>query len=202
MLASVLLINTWACSHTEMPLVAGPSDGGHADLLISGVTRIEDSHLHAVQALQIGQARSLPQTATVALTAAQLQWRDLPGAGKVAVLRFSSLGASGIRLGITVLEIPPGTVFRFSSPAGGQSIAVSGEEISSLVENNLKAGESDEAARTYWSPDLGGSEVTLYVELARSVEPTALRIYVARLSHITLDRPIPKAMPQGTKPGQ
>ncbi|WP_157040175.1 hypothetical protein [Polaromonas naphthalenivorans] len=192
-LASVLLVNTWACSHTEMPLVplplaAGPSDGAHAD--------------HAAQALQIGQARSIPQTATVALTAAQLQWRDLPGAGKLAALRFSSRGASGIRLGITVLEIPPGTVFRFSSPAGGQTIAVSGEEISSLVENNLKAGESDEAARTYWSPDLGGSEVTVQVELARSVKPQALRIYVASLSHITLDRPIPKAMPQGMKPGQ
>ena len=171
-----------------LPLTANPSHGAHAD--------------GAAQALQIGQARNIPQTASVALTAAQLQWRDLPGAGKLAALQFGSPGASGIRLGITVLEIPPGTVFRFSSPTEGQTVAVSGEEISALVENNLKAGESDEAARTYWSPDLGGSEVTLHVELAPSVKPQALRIYVATLSHIMLDRPIPKTMPQGTKPGQ
>lgn len=187
-----------------LPLAAYPIDGSHADhAVISSVTQVDEAHYHVAQALQIGQAQSLPQTASVALTAAQLQWRDLPGAGKLAVLRFSSPGASGIRLGITVLEIPSGTVFRFSSPVGSQTTTVSGEEISSLIENNLQAGKSDEAARTYWSPDLGGSEVTLHVELARSVKPQALRIYVARLSRITLDSPIPRVMvPQGTKPGQ
>ena len=207
-LASVLLISTWVYSHAEMslvplPFVASPSDGARVDHAgISGAMHAEEAALSAAQVLQMGQARSIPQTATVVLTAAQLQWRDLPGAGKLAALRFSSPGASGIRLGITVLEIPLGTVFRFSSPAGGKTIAVSAEEISSVVENNLKAGESDEAARTYWSPDLGGSEVTLHVELAQSVKPQALRIYVARLSHITLDRPIPDAMPQRIKPAQ
>lgn len=193
----------------SMPLAAGTITG-------SSIEHVEGPRLHGAlegagamekkgpaQALQIGQARRIPQTETTALTAALLHWRDLPNGRKIAAIRFRSLGALGIRLGITALEIPAGTVFLFSSRTRGDTIAVSGEEIQSLVESNLKAGESVEAARTYWSPDLGGSEVIMQVELAPSTNPTALQIYVATLSHITLDSvPAPRPRPQGTKPRQ
>ena len=156
----------------------------------------------APQALQIGHARRLADTQTPALTAARLQWRNEAGGSKVAAIRFNSVGAQGIRLGISVLEIPPGTVFRFSSKEHPDAFAVSGDEIRRLVQSNLDAGDSSEDARTYWSPDLGGSEVLMQVELAPSVNPSALRIYIARLSHIGLDAPVPGSGAQGKKLSQ
>ncbi len=149
----------------------------------------------APQALQIGQERRIYETETPALTAARLQWSALANGRKVATLRFSSVGALGIRLGISVLEIPPGTVFRFSSKDRQRTLAMSGDEIRRLVQSNLDAGDSSEEARTYWSPDLGGSETTMQVELAPSVNPSTLRIYVARLSHMGLAPPVPGSRP-------
>ena len=208
-LAAVSSSCTSSSLQAEPKLSAVPASGAADKSSSLAVTTIElprlegreqgrtlvDTPSATPKALQIGQARRIQETETPALTAARLQWRALANGGRIATLRFTSVGALGIRLGISVLEIPPGTVFRFSSKNRQNALIVSGEEIRRLVQSNLDAGDSGEEARTYWSPDLGGKEATMQVELAPSVNPSALRIYVARLSHIGLASPVPGSRP-------
>jgi len=115
----------------------------------------------------IGPARSLPQSASTAATAALLAWQTLADGSKVAALRFQSAGAQGLRLGIVVEQMPAEAVLRFYAPDGAASYGVTGSEVLATIARNQQAGDTSAAARTYWSPDVGGDTVVLEVELPR-----------------------------------
>lgn len=200
--ATCLLLGTPACSTTASHSKSVPDFAGHFYSKIGHVNKVAGQGQHlcveaavpnseaepdgkdGMKALQIGRVRRLPQTSTEALTAALLKWEELPDKRSTASICFHAPGATAIRLGITVTKIPSGTVFRFFSAPGRDSVTVPGEDILLLLQSNADAGETGVEAETYWAPSIRGSKVVMQIELASSVDPEALKIHVARLSGI------------------
>lgn len=135
-------------------------------------------------ALQIGQARSVEATASVAGTAALLDWQPTARGSRVAALRFVAEGARGVRLGVYVEALPAEALLRVYSTQG-EAVEVSAQALAALALRNAEGGASDMAARTYWSPDFGTSEATLEVEIPAQADPAGVRIAVPGLSHFT-----------------
>ncbi|NMM81288.1 endoproteinase ArgC [Acidovorax sp. SRB_14] len=132
---------------------------------------------------QIGVARAVSATATAAALRAQLQWQDSGRGTQRAALSFEAEGAHGVRLGLRVRDLPAGAVLRFYGQAGAQVFEVSGDEVLRTLARNRQAGEEGEAARTYWSPDFGGAETTLELELPAGADLDRLDLAVPTLSH-------------------
>lgn len=132
---------------------------------------------------QIGVARSVAATATPAGLMAQLQWQATERGTQRAAIRFEAEGAHGVRLGVRVRALPAGAMLRFYAQGGEAVFEVSGEEVLRTIERNLQAGDADDAARTYWSPDFGGAETTLELELPARADRAQLDIAVPTLSH-------------------
>ena len=131
----------------------------------------------------IGPARSLPQSASAQAMAALLTWQTFEGGSQVAALRFQSAGAQGLRLGIVVEQLPAAAQLRFYTPDGAVVHGVAGSEILTTIARNQQAGDTSAAARTYWSPDVGGDTVVFEIELPAGTDPATLRIAVPKLSH-------------------
>ena len=90
----------------------------------------------------------------------------------------------GVRLGLVVRQLPPGTVLRFYTQAGGDPVQVSGADVLRSIQRNLDAGDTGDAARTYWGPDFGGAETTLELEVPVAARlEQELDIAVPTLSH-------------------
>lgn len=134
---------------------------------------------------RIGSARAVADTASVAATAALLQWQATARGTQVAALRFASRGARGVRLGVLVQALPPGAVLRFYGAAPDAAVEVGAQDLQAMAERNAGAGAGDEVARTYWSPDFGAEQTTLEVEIPASAAPSGVRLAVPRLSHFT-----------------
>ena len=88
-----------------------------------------------------------------------------------------------MRLGLLVRALPAGTTLRFYAQAGEAVFEVSGKEVLGTIARNLQAGDTGDAARTYWSPDFGGAETTLELELPANADLAQLDIAVPTLSH-------------------
>lgn len=131
---------------------------------------------------RIGLSRPVAATATPAAVRALLQWQATGQGTQRAALRFRSAGAFGVRLGVQVQALPPGSTLRFygsersGSDNGSGVFTVSGAEV-------LAAAAVDGADRTYWSPDFGGPETTLELELPAGADPAQLALAVPVLSH-------------------
>ncbi|MFT4240830.1 MAG: endoproteinase ArgC [Acidovorax sp.] len=135
---------------------------------------------------QIGVARDLAATATRQNLLARLQWTAVEGGGRRAAISFTSDGARGVRVGVLVRSLPAGTVLRFHAQAGtqgGDVFTVTAEQVLQTLQRNLAAGDTGDAARTYWGPDFGGAETTLELELAPGAQLAKLDIAVPTLSH-------------------
>ena len=137
---------------------------------------------------KIGIAREVGQTSSVQAMKAQLAWTATAGGGRVAAMRFSSEGAQGLRLGVLMRGLPTGSLLRFLADGSDQMFEVSAQQIFQTVQRNLDAGDQSDAARTYWSPNLGGSAVTMEVVLPPGAPEDGVEIAVPRLSHIFVDR--------------
>ena len=131
----------------------------------------------------IGVARAVDATASAAALRAQLQWQATAHGTQRAALRFEAEGARGVRLGLRVRDLPAGAVLRFYGPASAQTFEVSGDEVLRTLARHQQAGEQGEAARTYWSPDFGGAETTLELELPANADLRRLDMAVPTLSH-------------------
>ena len=132
---------------------------------------------------QIGLSRDVPATATSSGLRAQLQWSATERGTQRAAISFEAQGALGVRLGLLVRSLPAGSTLRFYAQAGEAVFEVSGEDVLGAIARNLQAGDTGDAARTYWSPDFGGAETTLEVELPANADLTLLDIAVPTLSH-------------------
>ena len=133
---------------------------------------------------QIGHARALAATAGASATAALLQWQPTDHGTQVAALRFASEGARGLRLGVRVHSLPPGTVLRFAAAHG--ALVVDDRELQAIAERNARAGASDEVTHTYWGPDSGTDEATLEIEIPAAAASAAVRLAVPRLAHFVM----------------
>ncbi|PWW45652.1 trypsin-like serine peptidase [Melaminivora alkalimesophila] len=135
--------------------------------------------------LQIGQARSVADTATPQGTAALLQWHPSGRNTQVAALRFVAEGAHGVRLGVLVEALPPGAVLRAYGAPQDEVVEVDAQALRTMAARHAEAGADDRAARTWWSPDFGGAQTTLEVEIPHSAATDGVRLSVPRLSHFT-----------------
>ena len=145
-------------------------------------------------ARQVGAARTLESTATVAATNGQWQWQATPTGGLVAAISFSAADAKGLRLGVRVGQLPGSAMLRIYSQANrAQVFQLSGAEVLQSIDRNVAAGDDSEAAHTWWTPDFGSEEVTLEVELPPGTPADALQLSVPRLSHIFVQLELPAA---------
>ena len=147
---------------------------------------------------QIGLARDVSATATSSGLRGLLQWTPTDRGTQRAAISFEAQGAKGVRLGMLVRAIPAGSTLRFYAQAGEAVFEVSGDEVLRTLARNLQAGDTGDAARTYWSPDFGDAETTLEVELPADAELAQLDIAVPTLSHF-FDSPESAAQQSLTK---
>ena len=139
-------------------------------------------------ALQVGETRSISQTASAAATLGQFQWQSTAEGGQVGAINFASEGATGVRLGVLVRKLPGGAVLRvYSQSRPGEVYQISGQEVLQRIDTNLRAGDTSDDGRTWWTPYLGYADATLEVELPAGVRVSSLDIAVPRLSHIFTD---------------
>lgn len=135
--------------------------------------------------LQIGQGRTIEATATAARTAALLTWQTNAAGEQAAALRFVAEGALGLRLGIQFDALPEGA--RLSTHgSSGQPHTMDANGLRALMERNRKAGTPEPSARTWWSPEVAGEQVTLVITLPADADPRELGLAVPRLSQRTL----------------
>lgn len=137
------------------------------------------------QPLQIGQPRDVVETASIEATAALWEWQTSARGTQVAALRFVAQEARGMRLGVRVQALPEGAVLRTRS-ASGEAVEITARELQAMARRNAEGGARDAEAHTWWSPDFGGSETTLEVEIPASANPAAVRIAIPHLSHFTI----------------
>ncbi len=129
----------------------------------------------------------MPDLQTVAATRQALRWTALAEGGHVAALTLASQGATALRAGLRVGELPESAVLRFSGPDDRAPVLVSGARVLAALDRNRDAGESGGAARTWWSPVVAGSSMVMEIELPPGVDPQAVAITVPLISHLTLD---------------
>lgn len=137
--------------------------------------------------VKIGDARAVQATATAADLGAQLNWVPSARDGKVAALRFVSTGAQGVRLGLKVDSLPLGGVVRFYADGSNELFEIPAQEILATIQRNLDAGVEGDAARTYWSPNLGGEALTVEFEVPPGTSAEAVQVAVPALSHVFVD---------------
>jgi hypothetical protein len=136
---------------------------------------------------KIGFGRDVPELKNTTDMATRLKWQNAPQGGKIAAISITSPQATGIRLGILVRRLPEEVTFRFYPQGAGVAYEIAGKEILETIQRNLDAGESSDAARTYWSPHVEGEEVTLEIELPSGVSPDNLEIAIPGVSHFFFD---------------
>ena len=132
---------------------------------------------------QTGVAREIPDTATFQKTAGVLGWSTSSTGAKVAALRFRSPEAQGVRVGLLVKGLPFGSVVRFYADGTDKIFEIPGQEIMASIQRNLDAGDTGDAARTYWSPNLGGEAITVELEVPADTDVTTVQVAVPSLSH-------------------
>ncbi|WP_239797185.1 InlB B-repeat-containing protein [Candidatus Nitrotoga arctica] len=86
-------------------------------------------------------------------------------------------------MGILVRRMLTKATFRFYSQGSEVSYEIAGKEIMETIQRNLDAGDSSDAARTYWSPYVEGEEMTLEIELPLGISPDTLEIAIPSVSH-------------------
>lgn len=135
-----------------------------------------------VSPVQIGLRRDIPDLASASALSALLLWSDADAA-PTAAISVSSPGAVAIRLGLLIHSMPEDSTLRFYSRLSGQQEEVPVAAIMKSISLNLASGEVGERARTYWSPYIDGSEVTLEIILPEGAEPGETRFAIPVLSH-------------------
>ncbi|MEJ5125561.1 trypsin-like peptidase domain-containing protein [Comamonas sp. MYb21] len=143
-------------------------------------------------ALQIGAARAVDATASVAQTQSAMQWTPLPSGQQVAAINIQAMGAYGLRAGVLVEQLPDGALLRIYSQEHPAAIVErSGAQINALLAQNQSAGESGAPASTWWTPDVGAGDTTIEVVLPAGMPAEALRISIPRVSHIFYNLSLP-----------
>lgn len=143
---------------------------------------------------QIGLARDAGPTASVAGTQQLLRWQSSSQGGQIAAVSFSAEGAHGLRLGVQVGQLPPEAVLRvYRQDRPGAVFETSGQAVLQTIARNVQAGDQGDAARTWWTPDAGGDEATLEIELPPGTPAASVQVAVPQVSHFFVDLSLPAA---------
>ena len=133
--------------------------------------------------MKIGVSRDVSQTATAATTSALLSWKTTSSGSRIAAIAFDSPSAQGVRLGVLVQKLPADAVLRFYGSAGGEAVEMTAAELQQRAQHLLDSGSDETVARTYWSPEFGGSQTVLEIEIAANADASQVQIAVPSLSH-------------------
>lgn len=133
---------------------------------------------------QIGFSRDVPNLASTKNTASHLQWQTTPQGGRIAAISIMSPDARGMRLGILVHALPPSALLRFFSQDSNTAYEVTAQQVLDIIGRNVGAGDTSEEAKTFWAPEVTGSEVTIEIELPSGISAEQVEIAVPRISHL------------------
>jgi len=141
---------------------------------------------------EVGVARDVAPTASVAGTRQLLRWQPTSQGGQVAAVSFSAEGAHGLRLGVRVERLAPEAVLRvYRQDRPAAVYETSGQAVLQTIARNLQAGDQGDAARTWWTPDAGGDEATLEIELPPGTPASSVQVAVPQVSHFFVDLSLP-----------
>ncbi|MDR2153978.1 MAG: serine protease [Burkholderiaceae bacterium] len=156
-------------------------------IVMPALTRTKAAALPALalgQPQQIGVARALAETADAQAMAGLLSWASQAD-GRRTAISVRAPGAEGLRLGLRVDQLPPGTQLRVYAPGSAQTIEIAGEQVLRVIQLNRDAGVSGAEADTYWLPTVVGAEAALEIELPADTDPSQLKVSLPRVSHLT-----------------
>lgn len=143
---------------------------------------------------QIGESRRVDSTATPQSLAGLLQWTATAQGGLKAAVSISAEGAHGMRMGLLVNRLPESAVLRIYRQDRPTAVyEVPATVVLEAIARNLQAGDTSEAARLWWSPDAGGDEATLEIELPPGIAASAVQVAVPQISHFFADLSLPTA---------
>ena len=168
------------------PFIRTVSLGAPAASLLQKSTATATGNLEkAAEAVQIGAKRDVAATATVAGLQSQLSWQPGSGGTQLAAIAFDSATAQGVRLGVWVKSLPAGAVLRFYGASGGEAVQVTGAELEAQAAQLRQSGADDQTVHTYWSPDFGGTQTVLEIQVPAGADVQQVQVAVPRLSHFT-----------------
>jgi lysyl endopeptidase len=134
--------------------------------------------------LQIGFGRDVAQTATASATNQVLKWQATKSGGQVAAINFNSSGAKGMRVGLLVTQLPETATLRFYAKGATTAFEVKGADVLAVIAKNLAAGDKTDEGRTYWGPDINGTDAIVEVEIPSGQTTNSVVLSVPKLSHI------------------
>ena len=168
------------------PSIRTVSLGAPAASLLQKSTATATGNLEkAAEAVQIGAKRDVAATATVAGLQSQLNWQPGSGGTQLAAIAFDSATAQGVRLGVWVKSLPAGAVLRFYGASGGEAVQVTSAELEAQAAQLRQSGADDQTVHTYWSPDFGGTQTVLEIQVPAGADVQQVQVAVPRLSHFT-----------------
>ena len=132
---------------------------------------------------QIALGRAVAPAQSGAALFESLMWQPGVNGTLVATSRFASAGASGLRLGVQIEQLPETATVVFYTPGARYEQVFSGAQINALLAQNKAAGDTRPAARVFWSPYLAGDQAIMEVTLAAGIDTSAVRLGVGQLSH-------------------
>ncbi|WP_336691531.1 trypsin-like serine protease [Delftia acidovorans] len=136
-------------------------------------------------ALQVGAQRLSTQTASTQALGGQLQWKASADGGLTAAVSVRSEGAYGIRLGVEIDQLPGSALLRiYAQGDRAGAYEISGQRVLQLLQANKDAGDDTAEGRTWWTPDTGGDEVTLEIDLPPGTSTESLRLAIPRVMHL------------------
>ncbi|MEO6855565.1 MAG: hypothetical protein ABI410_17895, partial [Rhodoferax sp.] len=133
---------------------------------------------------QIGLPRDVAATGTLASTAALLQWQATAAGGKVAAISIQSGLAVGLRLGVLVKSLPASATLRVYAPGAATAYTIPAQDVLDTLARNRAAGDTSDAGRTYWAPEVEGTAATLEIELPAQVSTAGVEIAIPHISHL------------------
>ncbi len=149
--------------------------------------------------LKIGFGRHVSELDTDAGTAAALRWEPLADGVLVADVKLASTGAAAIRAGLRVASLPDSATVRFKAPGAPDLFDVTGAKINAAIKANADAGDTSDAGRTYWSPELDGEAISVEIELAPGTDPLDVKVAIPTVAHMVTSAAKDYALPADLK---
>ena len=123
--------------------------------------------------MQVGFPRAIGSMQTVRDTRAELAWEAWVDGRTVAAVAVTSPGAAALRLGLHVEALPQGTVLRFHSGNGHDTLEMGAEEIARIP-----------TLPEVWSPVVESDTIVMEVELPPEASPADVSLAAPRVSHL------------------